>query len=81
LSEDYYILFVDPKGIKHTEFEHKVDYFRKIFGDIESPKVFEFDGFKIRVYLYLYTEDRNKLSEGYRKYWIDEIEDIFKILQ
>lgn len=80
-GKDYYILFVDPKGIKHTEFEHKVDYFRKIFGDIESPKVFEFDGFKIRVYLYLYTEDRNKLSEGYRKYWIDEIEDIFKILQ
>ena len=80
-GRDYYIVFVDPKGIKHTEFEHKVDYFRKIFGDIESPKVFEFDGFKIRVYLYLYTEDRNKLSEGYRKYWIDEIEDIFKILQ
>ncbi|AXI25914.1 restriction endonuclease subunit R [Methanofervidicoccus sp. A16] len=80
-GKDYYILFVDPKGIKHTEFEHKVDYFRKIFGDIESPKVFEFDGFKIRVYLYLYTEDRNKLSEGYRKYWIDEVGDIFKILQ
>jgi len=78
-GRDYYILFVDPKGIKHTEFEHKVDYFRKIFGDIESPKVFEFDGFKIRVYLYLYTEDRNKLSEGYRKYWIDEVGDIFGI--
>lgn len=78
-GRDYYIVFVDPKGIKHTEFEHKVDYFRKIFGDIESPKVFEFDGFKIRVYLYLYTEDRNKLSEGYRKYWIDEVGDIFGI--
>ncbi|RLJ09499.1 MAG: restriction endonuclease subunit R, partial [Candidatus Aenigmatarchaeota archaeon] len=66
-GKDYFIIFVDPKGIKHTEFEHKVDWFRKFFGDTDSPKIFEFDVFKIRVLLYLYTEDKNKLSEGYRK--------------
>ncbi len=77
-GKDYFIVFVDPKGIKHTEFEHKVDWFRKIFGDVDSPKVFEFDSFKIKVFLYLYTEDKNKLSEGYRKYWFDKIDDIFK---
>jgi hypothetical protein len=80
-GKDYFIVFVDPKGIKHTEFEHKVDWFRKFFGDIDSPKVFRFDGFKIRVFLYLYTEDKNKLSEGYRAYWFDRVEDIFKRVQ
>ena len=80
-GKDYFIVFVDPKGIKHTEFEHKVDWFRKFFGDVDSPKVFEFDGFKIRVFLYLYTEDKNKLSEGYRKYWLDRVEDIFKRIE
>lgn len=77
-EKDYFIVFVDPKGIKYTEFEHKVDWFKKFFGDINSPKVFEFNNFKIRVFLYLYTEDKNKLSEGYREYWFDRIEDIFK---
>lgn len=77
-GKDYFIVFVDPKGIKHTEFEHKVDWFMRIFGDLDSPKVFEFDDFRIRVFLYLYTEDRNRLSEGYRKYWLDSVENIFK---
>ncbi|MCD6514480.1 MAG: DEAD/DEAH box helicase family protein [Candidatus Odinarchaeota archaeon] len=77
-GKDYFIVFVDPKGIKHTEFEHKVDWFRKFFGDVDSPKVFEFDGFKIKVFLYLYTADKSRLSEGYRKYWFDKIDDIFK---
>ncbi|MEM0480954.1 MAG: DEAD/DEAH box helicase family protein [Candidatus Aenigmatarchaeota archaeon] len=77
-GKEYYIIFVDPKGIKHTEFEHKVDWFRKFFCEEESPKTFLYDGFEIKVFLYLYTEDKNKLSEGYRKYWFDRIEDIFK---
>ncbi len=80
-GKDYFIVFVDPKGIKHTEFEHKVDWFRKFFGDMNSPWEFEDNGFKIRVFLYLYTEDKNKLSEGYRVYWFDRVEDIFKRVQ
>jgi len=77
-GKDYFIVFVDPKGIKHTEFEHKVDWFRKFFGDMDSPKEFKFGDFIIKVFLFLYTEDKNKLSEGYRKYWFDRIEHIFE---
>ncbi len=31
---------------------------------------------KIQVHLKLYTEDKNKLSEGYRAYWFDNPTDI-----
>lgn len=76
-KNEYSIIFVDPKGIKHTDFEHKVDWFIRIFGDIESPKEFKYDNYTIRVYLYLYTEDKNKLSEKYKKYWFDDVKKIF----
>ena len=80
-GKDYFIVFVDPKGIEHADYQHKVEGFRRIFGEPTSPKVFKFDGFKIRVLLYLYTKDKNKVSEGYRKYWIDRIEEIFERVQ
>jgi len=76
-GDQYFIIFVDPKGIKHTEYENKVDWFEKIFGSSDSPKIFTYDNLKIRVFLYLYTEDVNKLSEKYKKYWFDNIESLF----
>jgi hypothetical protein len=76
-GKNYSIVFVDPKGIKHTDFQHKVDWFKRFFGDIESPKIFEFKDYKIKVFLLLYTEDKNRLSEGYKKYWFDNIEKVF----
>jgi superfamily II DNA or RNA helicase len=76
-GNNYRIVFVDPKGVKHTEFEHKVDGFERIFGNIDTPKVFEFEDFKITASLCLFTEDKNILSEGYRKYWFDNPSSIF----
>jgi hypothetical protein len=76
-GNDYRIVFVDPKGVKHTEFEYKVDGFVRIFGNIDTPKAFEFEDFKITVSLYLFTEDKNILSEGYRMYWFDNPSSIF----
>jgi type III restriction enzyme len=68
-GNDYRIVFVDPKGVKHTEFEYKVDGFVRIFGNIDTPKAFEFEDFKITASLCLFTEDKNILSEGYRMLW------------
>jgi len=76
-GNNYRIVFVDPKGVKHTEFEHKVDGFERIFGNIDTPKVFEFEDFKITASLCLFTEDKNIISEGYRKYWFDNPSSIF----
>ncbi|MEM5835263.1 MAG: restriction endonuclease subunit R, partial [Candidatus Aenigmatarchaeota archaeon] len=78
-GNDYYIVFVDPKGISHIEFEHKVDGYKAIFEDSDSPRVFHLENLKIRVFLFLFTKDKNLLSEGYKKYWFDKIDAIFKL--
>jgi len=79
-NNDYYIIFVDPKSIEYTDYEYKVDGYSRIFEENEKVKVFHKDGLNIRVYLYLYTEDRNKLSEKYKKYWYDNPKSIFDII-
>ncbi|MEM4588332.1 MAG: DEAD/DEAH box helicase family protein, partial [Nanopusillaceae archaeon] len=81
-GNEYTIVFVDPKGVSHTEYQYKVDGFRLIFENKDgSPKIFEYENLKIRVFLFLYTEDINLLPEGYKKYWLDKnkIENIFKV--
>lgn len=86
-GNNYYIVFVDPKGIKHTEYEHKVDWYRRYFEENGHTKTFNYkvNGEKrtlnVRVYLLLYTEDVNRLSEEYKKYWFDNVSKIFEIIQ
>jgi len=80
-DNNYFIVFVDPKGIKHTDFGYKVDGFVRIFGNIDSPKMFEFEDFKITTSLRLFTEDKNLLPEGYKKYWFDNPSSVFNCIQ
>jgi len=75
-GDKYYIIFADPKGTKHTDYEYKVDGYRFIFEDGQDRKTFTKDGLKIQVHLKLYTEDKNKLSERYKAYWFDNPKDI-----
>lgn len=79
-GNEYCILFVDPKGISYTEYQYKVDGYKEIFIIENNPKVFQQHGYKIRVYLQLYTEDVKRLQEGYREYWSDNITKTIKKL-
>ena len=78
-GNNYFIIFADPKSSKYTDYEYKVDWFKKYFEENGKPKEFEFDGIKIKVMLYLHTEDVNKLPEGYKKYWLDDVSKIFRL--
>ena len=80
-GKEYFIVFTDPKGIKHTEFEHKVDWFKKFFEENGKPKTFIHKDIKIKVFLFLFTRDINLLPEGYKKYWFDRIESIFEVIK
>lgn len=72
-GRDYLILFVDPKGTAHTSFEYKVDGYRALFEDEHGePRIFSYNGWRVRVMLALYTDDVNRLPLGYRKYWFDQ---------
>lgn len=72
-SPDYTILFVDPKGMKITDYEHKVDGYKKLFvdGDTGKRRVFHYNGLDVRVALAMYTADANLATEGYQTYWFD----------
>ena len=74
-DKNYYILFIDPKGISHTEFGYKVDGYEKIFrNEDNSIKVFHEHNFRITVHLNLYTKDVTELPQRmYREYWFDNI--------
>ena len=74
-GDAYFIVFIDPKGTEHTDYQHKVDGYRTIFeAKAREPKVIKHDGVRAKVFAYLYTADVNKVSEGYRAYWFDNIE-------
>jgi len=82
-GNNYNVLFVDPKGIKHSDYEHKVDGYQEIFKDsASSNRVFEFEGLKTKVHLLLYTDDYKRIPQKYRPYWFDfnHIEKIFEVL-
>lgn len=76
-GNEYSIVFVDPKGVKHTDFERKVDGYRAIFEDESGrPRIFSYDGLRVQVRLFLYTEDASLLSKRYRDYWVDDPKSI-----
>ncbi|MGL2520205.1 DEAD/DEAH box helicase family protein [Helicobacter pylori] len=73
------ICFIDPKGSKHTDYEHKTDAYKlfkdKVFSSKDDPN------FKIRVVLKFYG-DKDGVADGYRDYWIKKgkLEDFFLTL-
>jgi type III restriction enzyme len=73
-GDGYFIVFIDPKGTSHTDYMHKVAGYRMIFEeDGSGRRVLDHEGLKARVFTFLYTDDVNMLSQGYRKYWSDNI--------
>ncbi len=73
------ICFIDPKGSKHTDYEHKADAYKlfkdKVFSSKDDPN------FKIKVVLKFYG-DKDDVGERYRDDWIKKgkLEDFFLTL-
>ncbi|MCQ2829369.1 DEAD/DEAH box helicase family protein [Helicobacter pylori] len=70
------ICFIDPKGSKHTDYEHKADAYKlfkdKVFSSKDDPNL------KIKVVLKFYG-DKDGVGERYRDDWIKEgeLKDFF----
>ncbi|WP_187919533.1 DEAD/DEAH box helicase family protein [Helicobacter pylori] len=73
------ICFIDPKGSKHTDYEHKADAYKLFKDKIFNPK--NDPNFKIKVVLKFYG-DKDDVGERYRDDWIKEgkLEDFFLTL-
>ncbi|GAA8010497.1 DEAD/DEAH box helicase family protein [Helicobacter pylori] len=74
------ICFIDPKGNKHTDYEHKADAYKLFKNKIFNPK--NDPNFKIKVVLKFYG-DKDGVGENYRNYWIKKgkLNDFFLTLK
>ncbi|GAA7415749.1 DEAD/DEAH box helicase family protein [Helicobacter pylori] len=70
------ICFIDPKGSKHTDYEHKADAYKLFKDKIFNPK--NDPHFKIKVVLKFYG-NKDGVGERYRNDWIKEgeLKDFF----
>ncbi len=74
------ICFIDPKGSKHTDYEHKADAYQlfkdKVFNPKDNPNL------KIKVVLKFYG-NKDDVGERYRDFWIEkgELKDFFLTLK
>ncbi|GAA7006449.1 DEAD/DEAH box helicase family protein [Helicobacter pylori] len=71
------ICFIDPKGIAYADYEHKADWYKKLFKDkIFNPK--NDPNLKIKVVLKFYG-NKDGVGERYRDDWIKEgeLKDFF----
>jgi superfamily II DNA or RNA helicase len=80
-NNDYHIVFVDPKSTSYTDYEYKVDGYRQNFEENGNPKQFNYKkDLNIYVHLFLFTDDKNKLPKGYKRYWYDNPKMIFDLV-
>ncbi|WJJ02648.1 DEAD/DEAH box helicase family protein [Helicobacter pylori] len=70
------ICFIDPKGNKHTDYEHKADAYKLFKDRVFNPK--DDPDFKIKVVLKFYG-NKDDVGEKYRDDWIqkDKLKDFF----
>ncbi|WQX91059.1 DEAD/DEAH box helicase family protein [Helicobacter pylori] len=73
------ICFIDPKGSKHTDYEHKADAYKLFKDKVFNPK--DDPNFKIKVVLKFYG-NKDDVGERYRDDWIKEgeLKDFFLTL-
>ncbi len=63
------ICFIDPKGSKHTDYEHKADAYKLFKDKVFNPK--NDPNLKIKVVLKFYG-DKDDVGELYRDFWIEK---------
>lgn len=73
------IIFIDPKGVKHTDYEHKIDGYMKLFEDNGKLKHFKQNHIDVEVELSLYNITGASSGALYKRFWIDkgDLKDYF----
>lgn len=74
----YTILFVDPKGMEHASYQHKLDGFKKLFEKKGKPRLFPNEAGEVNVRLFLFNRGANSAPEGYKRYWRGSAAEIFE---
>jgi superfamily II DNA or RNA helicase len=75
-SENYYIVFIDPKGTEHAEAYRKIEGYKRIF----ENQSFLHEGFNIIVKLFCKPKDEAFVLPQYKEYWFDNIHKILEAI-
>ncbi|GBC94874.1 hypothetical protein HRbin16_00659 [bacterium HR16] len=75
-GNDYWIVFVDPKGAEHIDWQRKLEGYRVLFEQHGKPREFVHNGYTVRVLLLFYTSDSNRIPTTERDYWFDRVEQL-----
>ena len=70
-NENYRVVFIDPKGTSHADYQNKIDGYNKLFVKENKPIVFNYGEYKVTFDLKLVTDDVNKVGKLYKKYWLN----------
>ncbi len=73
-GSDYSIVFIDPKGSEHTDYQRKINGYAEIFEERGRPRTISREGLSVKVFTLLYTGDVDRLDKYYRRYWFDDID-------
>jgi type III restriction enzyme len=76
-DKKYFIIFVDPKGTSHSDYQLKIDGYKRIFEKEQKKEIFKKNKIEIKCYLYLYNDELH-VAEGYKDYWVDSFEKMIK---
>jgi superfamily II DNA or RNA helicase len=80
-GNSYFIVFVDPKSYKFTDYHDKIDGYKRIFEENDRPKEFKYKNFTCYVYCFLNTKDVDSLkSHPYKNYWFDNFDKLLENL-
>lgn len=69
----YWIVFVDPKGTEHVDYQRKIDGYREVFLQDGKSRVFYHGSKSVTVHLFIMTEDVARVPDSYRAFAFDSV--------
>jgi len=78
---NYFIVFVDPKGIEHTDWADKVNGYKELFEEKGITKTISSNGLTVKIKLFLRADDAAVVKGRFPEhspYWFDAIEKILE---
>ena len=80
-GNNYFIVFIDPKGTEHTSYIRKIDGYREIFERNGNEKTFDHNGLDVKIKVRVKPDDVSKIPDLYRIYSFDRIENMLDEIQ
>ena len=78
-GKNYLIVFIDPKGIEHTDWADKLNGYKEIFEKMHRE--INYNGFKVKVKLFFRAKDASIVQQRFpehSQYWFDNIDTVFE---